>query len=115
MRAGEVTLNHVGPGFLDELRQILPLLFIFAHDRSDQHLFGIILLELADCRQVFRQRVLGNLLHILKADKPGVFFGQMVEARRDFVGNEEADSFKHDPAPAAVIGLGAHVVTVAYW
>ncbi|MNI80326.1 hypothetical protein D3C73_1368530 [compost metagenome] len=64
--------------------------------------------------QVLFQRMFGNLLHILEADKAGIFFCQMVKSWGDFVGNKKTNSFKHNAAPAGVIGFGAHLKAVAY-
>ena len=114
LRTGEVTLDHIRASFLHQARQLLPLLLIFPHDRSDQYFVRVIFLQPTQGGQILFQRMFSNLLHIFEADKTGIFFHQMIKTRRDFVGDKKADRFKHHAAPTCVVGFGTHLIAVAY-
>ena len=114
--AGEVHLDHVGAGLGDQAGKLLPVLLGGAHNGGDKDLVGIGGLQLAEILQVLLQGMLSDLLHILEADKGGALLGQGVEPGRDLVDEEvaRANGLEDDAGPALVIGLGAHLVAIAY-
>ena len=114
--AGEVHLDHVGAGLGHEAGQLFPVFLGGAHDGGDEDLVGIVFLQLAEVSQVLLQGMLGDLLHVLEADEGGALLGQGVETGRDLVDEEAGgtNGLEDDAGPAFVIGLGAHLVAVAY-
>ena len=116
LRAGEVHFDHVGAGLGHETGELGPVFSVRPHDGRDQHFAGIRFLQLREIIEILLQGMLRYLLHVLEADKRRSFLGEFGKTRRHLVNEETFWSYglEDNAAPARVVGLAAHLVTVAH-
>ena len=110
VRAAEVQLEAVDAGVLAPLDEDLPVVLRLGHQRRDDDVLRVALLDLADLAEVHLERAIGDELDVVEPHQLAAVVVDAAEAARD-VHDRVAERLPHGAAPAGV--EGAHDLLAA--
>ena len=103
VRAAEVQFDAVGPGVLRPLRDLVPGLAVrFDHERDEQGMVRIRLLDAGDLAQVVVERAVGDEFDVVEAEQLSAVVVDAAVARGDVDDRLEAERLPDGAAPAGV-------------
>src|SRR5262245_35199635 len=113
MRAAQVELEAIDAGCLYLAYDLLPrLLAVLLHDRGDQHLVGIVLLELTQIVEPVAVGAIADQLDVLKADHFLTRAATQLRVTRsgvDHLARVERERLAHHAAPTEVVAACDHL------
>src|SRR5262245_39914303 len=113
VRAAEVQLDAVGPGALRPLGDVLPRLALrLDHERDEQGVLGVRLLDTGDFPEVDLQGAVGDEFNVVQADDLAAVVVDAAVARGDVDDRLVGDSLPNSAAPTGVEGTADLVLGV---
>ena len=103
MRAAEIQFDAVGPGVLRALGDLVPRLAVrFDHERDEQGVVRIGLLDAGDLAEVVVEGAVGDEFDVVQAEQLSAVVVDAAVAGGDVDDRLEAERLPDGPAPAGV-------------